>query len=96
VPHIYFVRDSEIEKTRVSASDLVDRLRQRGTSALHLYPFAAIVEHLEATSRPGDLVVVMGAGPVGSIAHEFLARGRSIERRPDAGGASADGAAACP
>src|SRR5690606_25407217 len=33
VPHIYFVRDSEVEKTRVSAWDLVDRLRQRGIQA---------------------------------------------------------------
>jgi UDP-N-acetylmuramate--alanine ligase len=96
VPHIYFVRDSEMERTRVSASDLVDRLRQRGTTAMHLYPFAAIIDHLEVMCRPGDLVVVMGAGPVGSIAHEFLARGHSIERRPGTGGASADGAAACP
>jgi len=29
VPHIYFVRDSEVEKSRVSAADLVDRLRAR-------------------------------------------------------------------
>jgi UDP-N-acetylmuramate--alanine ligase len=101
VPHIYFVRDSEIEKTRVSAGDLVDRLRQRGTTAMHLYPFAAILDHLEVLCRPGDLVVVMGAGPVGSIAHEFLARGTAgargsaHESRPASGGA-AEGAAACP
>lgn len=77
VPHIYFVRDSEVEKTKVSASDLVDRLRQRGVSALHMYPFSAIVEHLEAICRPGDLVVIMGAGPVWSVAHEFLRRGQT-------------------
>lgn len=76
VPHIYFVRDSEVEKTRVSANDLVDRLRQRNVSALHMYPFSAIVEHLEAICRPGDLVVIMGAGPVWTVAHEFLRRGR--------------------
>ncbi len=72
VPHIYFVRDSEIEKTKVSAADLVDRLRKRGVHAMHLYPFEAIVEHLEIVCRPNDLVVVMGAGPVWQIAHEFL------------------------
>jgi UDP-N-acetylmuramate--alanine ligase len=72
VPHIYFVRDSEIEKTKVSAADLVDRLRGRGITAMHLYPFEAIVEQLEVMCRDGDLVVIMGAGPVWKVAKAFL------------------------
>lgn len=72
VPPIYFVRDSEQERTRVSAEDLVARLRSRGVHAIHLNPFPAIVEHLEVVCRDGDLLVVMGAGPVGSIAYDFL------------------------
>jgi UDP-N-acetylmuramate--alanine ligase len=72
VPHIYFVRDSEVEKTRVSAADLVDRLRGRGVQAMHLYPFDAIIEQLSHICRAGDLVVVMGAGPVWQIARGFL------------------------
>ena len=75
VPHIYFVRDSEIEKTKVSAADLVDRLRERGVQAMHLYPFEAIVEQLENICRPGDLLVVMGAGPVWKVAEGFLRAG---------------------
>ncbi|MBL8747173.1 MAG: UDP-N-acetylmuramate--L-alanine ligase [Phycisphaerae bacterium] len=76
VPHIYFVRDSEIEKTKVSAADLVDRLRTRGVQAMHLYPFEAIVEQLQNVCRKGDLLVVMGAGPVWQVAKGFLAAGR--------------------
>lgn len=72
VPHIYFVRDSEEEKQKVTAGDLVDRLRAKGVHAMHLYPFEAIVEHLQSSVRPGDLVVVMGAGPVNQVAHAFL------------------------
>lgn len=72
VPHIYFVRDSEVEKSRVSAQDLVDRLRSRGVHAMHLYPFEAIVEHLQNLCKPNDLLVVMGAGPVYQIAHGYL------------------------
>lgn len=72
VPHIYFVRDSEVEKTKVSSADLVDRLRSRGVQAMHLYPFEAIVEQLEVLCRPGDLVVAMGAGPVWKVAHAYL------------------------
>jgi UDP-N-acetylmuramate--alanine ligase len=72
VPHIYFVRDSVAEKQKVSAADLVDRLRQRGIRAMHLYPFEAIVEQLEAICRGGDLVVVMGAGPVYKVAQQYM------------------------
>ncbi len=72
VPHIYFVRDSIEEKTKVTAADLVDRLRHKGVQAMHLYPFEAIIEQLEVACRPGDLVVVMGAGPVDGIAKGYL------------------------
>ncbi len=72
VPSIYFVRDSEVERTRVSAEDLVERLRARGVRAIHLNPFEAIVEHLEVVCQDGDLLVVMGAGPVGRVAYDFL------------------------
>ena len=72
VPHIYFVRDSEAERTRVSAADLVDRLRDRGVRAMHLYPFGAIVEQLENLVKPGDVLVAMGAGPVWQVARGFL------------------------
>ncbi|MEE2973374.1 MAG: Mur ligase family protein, partial [Planctomycetota bacterium] len=74
VPEIFFVRDSEEERRRISAADLVDRLRSSGTTAMHIHPFAAIVEHLEEVLRDGDLVVVMGAGPVWQIAHDLVRR----------------------
>lgn len=72
VPHIYFVRDSEIEKHQVSSADLVDKLRARKVRAMHLYPFEAIIEQLENLCRPGDLLVVMGAGPVWKIGKGYL------------------------
>ncbi len=86
VPHIYFVRDSEVEKARVSAADLVDRLRKRGVQAMHLYPFDAIVETLQNVCLPGDLLVVMGAGPVWQVAEGFLKSGATA---PAARGARA-------
>lgn len=76
VPPIYFVRDSLEEKQKVTAADLVDRLRQRGVRAMHLHPFEAIVEQLENLCRDGDVLVVMGAGPVDEIAHAYLAAAR--------------------
>lgn len=72
VPHIYFVRDSQEERTKVTAADLVDRLIDKGVRAMHLYPFEAIVEHLKVICRPGDMVVVMGAGNVNEIGTAYL------------------------
>jgi UDP-N-acetylmuramate--alanine ligase len=72
VPHIYFVRDSIEEQQKVTAGDLVDRLRSKGVRAMHLYPFEAIIEQLENVCRAGDLLVVMGAGPVWQVARGFL------------------------
>lgn len=75
VPHIYFVRDSAADKARVSAADLVDRLRERGVEAMHLYPFDAIVDQIRVTAADGDVIAVMGAGPVWTIAHALRAAG---------------------
>ncbi len=69
VPHIYFVRDSIAEQQRVSAQDLVDKLLDQGASAKHINDFGDIVHHLQRTARDGDLIVIMGAGPVTTIAH---------------------------
>lgn len=88
VPQIYFVRDSEIEKAKVQSSDLVDRLRARGVRAMHLHPFEAIVEHLEQFCRDGDLLVVMGAGPVWKVAHAFMGFSGAAEGCADAGAAA--------
>lgn len=72
VPHIYFVRDSEEDRRAVSAADLVHRLQQRGVIAEHIDAFDDIVAHLHQITRPGDLLVVMGAGPVWKVAHQFI------------------------
>ena len=73
VPRIYFVRDSLAEKQRISAVDLVERLSERGVVANHIPEFDDITAHLEKECMDGDLVVVMGAGPVWNIAHDFMA-----------------------
>jgi UDP-N-acetylmuramate--alanine ligase len=75
VPHIYFVRDSEADRRSVSAGDLVERLTDRGVHALHIDRFDGIVAWLRVNTQPGDLLVVMGAGPVWQVAHAFVAGG---------------------
>ncbi len=76
IPDIYFVRDSEKERHAVRAADLVDRLRKQGKQAMHLYPFAAIVELLQLLTASGDLLVTMGAGDVWKVAQQYLSAGK--------------------
>jgi len=73
VPDIYFVRDSEAERKKVSSEDLVDRLRARGVTAQHVASFDDIVAALDRDLVDGDLLVVMGAGPVWTIGRDFMA-----------------------
>ncbi len=72
VPHIYFVRDSEADCRAVSAADLVYELQKRGIVAMHIDDFGDIVTFLRNQCRDGDLLVVMGAGPVWKIGREFV------------------------
>ncbi len=75
VPDIYFVRDTAEDAQSVSSADLVSRLRSRGAVAEHIPSFAGIVDYLDGVAQDGDLVVVMGAGPVWEIGRDWLARG---------------------
>ncbi len=79
VPDIYFVRDSEADLKAVNASMLVEKIKQNGRDALYIAAFPSIVEHLLSSSRRGDLVVSMGAGPVWEVTDELVRRlrGRS-------------------
>jgi UDP-N-acetylmuramate--alanine ligase len=72
VPDIYFVRDSEAERQRVSSNDLVERIRLTGQKAQHLPDFSAIVQYLKNQARPGDLIVTMGAGNVWEIGRDLV------------------------
>ena len=72
VPQIYFVRDSLTEKQSVNASDLVERLEHRGVPARHIPEFNEIVTHLLEHALDGDLIVIMGAGPVWTIGRDFM------------------------
>ncbi len=72
VPDIYFVRDSESERHKVSSDDLVQRIIKNGHRAIHLPEFAQIVEHLKGNVHDGDLVVTMGAGNVWEIGRDLV------------------------
>jgi UDP-N-acetylmuramate--alanine ligase len=72
IPDIYFVRDSETEKTLVNAEDLVARIIENGHQARHMPEFETIVSYLRSQARRGDLIVTMGAGNVWEIGRDVV------------------------
>ena len=72
VPDIYFVRDSESERQRVTAADLVQRVRANGQSAVYLPGFGQIVQYLKENARQDDLIVTMGAGNIWEIGRDLV------------------------
>ena len=74
VPDIYFVRDSVREREAVNASDLVARLHAHNVAAVYMPSFDAIVDHLAAELRAGDVVLTMGAGSIWKVADELVCR----------------------
>ena len=65
-------RSSLPDDQRLSESQLVSDLRARDVEACHLPSVAAIVEHVAAGARDGDLVVIMSNGGFGGIHHQLL------------------------
>jgi UDP-N-acetylmuramate--alanine ligase len=77
VPHIYFVRDSERERQMVCASDLVERIQRDGSRAEFVPELPVLVDMLVENVQPGDLVITMGAGDIGTVAHALVQRLRA-------------------
>lgn len=74
VPDIYFVRDSEQERSLVGSIDLVERISANGGEAEYIASLDGVVEYVRERVRPGDVVVTMGAGDVWKVADELVQR----------------------
>jgi len=74
VPDIYFVRDSEEERQRVTSSELVERIIDHGQQATHIAKLSDIPQYLRERIGEGDVVVTMGAGNVWEIARDLVDR----------------------
>lgn len=69
---IYFVRDSEEERSKVCTADVVARVTANGQDAIHIATFPEIVAYLRKNVQPGDLVVTMGAGNVWEVGRDLV------------------------
>jgi len=74
VPDIFFARDSEEEKRRISSFDLVKKVMNLGANASYVPDFDEIVDRLFDRLRPGDVLVTMGAGDIYRVADAVTAR----------------------
>ena len=72
VPEIYFVRDTEESKRKVSAKVLVGRIRASGAEAVFIDSFERIGNYLRKNVTAGDVVVTMGAGDIWKVADEYI------------------------
>jgi UDP-N-acetylmuramate--alanine ligase len=75
VPDIYFVRDSETERQRISSGELVERIIDHGQSAIHIPRLPDIPAYLRPQLTTGDVLITMGAGNVYEIAHDLAGLG---------------------
>ena len=65
VPEIYFVRDSDLERERITAYELVEKIIDNGQDAVHINKLKDIPQYLFPKLQTGDVVVTMGAGKIG-------------------------------
>ncbi len=71
VADVYRAREEGLTPPAVTADDLRSRLCRAGRDATYLPTRGEILNHLKQTLRPGDVVVTMGAGDIGTVAHEL-------------------------
>ena len=74
VSDIYAARDTEEDRSAVSAMDLVRAINENGQIAHYVPDFEDIEEILVADVVPQDVVLVMGAGDIWQIAHNLCGR----------------------
>ncbi len=71
VADVFAARESSSQPRAIRAEHLAERLQALGCDALHLASAAQIVNHLKTSLLPGDVLVTMGAGDIGTVAHEL-------------------------
>ena len=71
VADVYRARETPDEHGPVGAADLAARLAAASADAVHLGPAGEIKEHLQQSLQGGDVLVTMGAGDIGTLAHEL-------------------------
>jgi len=81
ITDIYPARDSDEDRSSVSAMDLVHLMNHNGLTAHYVPEFADVEDIIVGDVVPGDVVLVMGAGNVWEIAQNIVPRVEEKGRR---------------
>jgi len=68
---VFRARESADDSGTMRAEMLQQRLAEQGVRAIYLDSAQAITNHLKQSLLPGDVLVTMGAGDIGTVAHEL-------------------------
>jgi len=71
VADVYRAREESPGDDEITSAHLCERLLAAGCDARHLATASEIQDHLRQSLRPGDVLVTMGAGDIGTVAHEL-------------------------
>ncbi|MBI3838074.1 MAG: UDP-N-acetylmuramate--L-alanine ligase [Planctomycetia bacterium] len=71
VARIVRAREGARRPGEVTANHLAQRVAELGRDVVHLPEADEIKNHLENSIRPGDVVITLGAGDIGNVAHEL-------------------------
>lgn len=69
VAEVYRARESGEVPGGATAAELAARLSERGADTVHMLTYPEIERHVHDLLRPGDVLVTLGAGDIGTIAH---------------------------
>ena len=75
IPNIYAARDTEEDKKRVSAEELVSLINQtesKTEKSIWTKDFPNTLDHINKTAKSGDILVIMGAGDIYKITENLL------------------------
>jgi UDP-N-acetylmuramate--alanine ligase len=71
VAEIFRAREAREESGEVTAAQLAARAAALGSDVVQLASAAEIEDHLNHSLRPGDVLVTIGAGDIGRVAHDL-------------------------
>ncbi len=80
VAEIFGAREPAPPAGEVQAGDLAARAATYGANAIHLPSLDQIRHHLRNSLQSGDVVVTLGAGDIGKIAHELAKELRTFRQ----------------
>lgn len=69
ITDIYYARDTQEDKNRITAEDLATSIRNQGKKVSYIPDFYRISEFIQQDLQEGDVILTMGAGSITKLAH---------------------------